>query len=89
MGRITVSEKAAMKAITYSDEARDQLMTNIRIMDNDVNSQFSGLQDPSFKRYLELSGQMQDLLARIGGKMEEISNYCQSVISWIRKYREI
>ena len=89
MARIKLSKEAAMKAINYSDEARDQLMANINIMDNNVNSQFSGLQDPAFKRYLELSGQMQDMLKQISGKMDEISQYCQSVIRWIDSYNEI
>jgi len=88
MARIKLSKEAAMKAINYSNDAREQLMTNISVMDNNVNSQFSGLQDPSFKRYLELSGQMQDMLTKIGGKMEEISDYCQSVIRWIDTYNE-
>lgn len=86
---IILSKEAAMKAIMYSNEAREQLMTNINVMDNNVNSQFSGLQDPSFRRYLELSEQMQNMLRQIGGKMEEISTYCQSVIRWIDKYSEL
>lgn len=88
MARIKLSKEAAMKAIRYSNEAREQLMTNINVMDNNVNSQFSGLQDPAFKRYLELSGQMQDMLKQISGKMESISDYCQSVIRWIDTYSE-
>ena len=88
MARIKLSKEAAMKAISYSNDAREQLMTNISIMDNNVNSQFSGLQDPAFKRYLELSGQMQNMIRQIGGKMEEISKYCESVIRWIDKYSE-
>ena len=89
MARIKLSEKAAMDAIRYSNEAREQLIANVNIMDNNVNSQFSGLQDPSLKRYLELSGQMQDMLKQISGKMESISDYCQSVIQWIRNYSEM
>lgn len=89
MGKIILSKEAAMKAINYSNEARDQLINNINIMDNEVNSQFSGLQDPSFRRYLELSDQMQDMLKQIGGKMDEISQYCQSVIRWIDSYSEM
>ena len=77
-----------MKAIAYSNDARDQLRMNISVMDNNVNSQFSGLQDPAFKRYLEMSGQMQDLLKQISGKMDEISQYCESVIRWIDSYSE-
>lgn len=88
MARIKLSKDAAMKAIAYSNEARDQLMTNINVMDNNVNSQFSGLQDPAFKRYLEMSGQMQDMLKQISGKMNDISQYCESVIRWIDSYSE-
>lgn len=88
MARIKLSKEAAMKAIAYSNEARDQLMTNINVMDNNVNSQFSGLQDPAFKRYLEMSGQMQDMLKQISGKMNDISQYCESVIRWIDSYSE-
>ena len=83
MSRFTISKDAAMKAITYSNDARDQLLTNVNVMDNNVNSQFTGLQDPSFRRYLELSDKMQEMLKQMGGKMDEISQYCQSVIRWI------
>lgn len=83
---IKLSKEACMKAISYSNDAREQLMANISVMDNNVNSQFSGLQDPSFQRYLELSEQMQGMLKQIGGKMDAISQYCQSVIRWIDDY---
>lgn len=88
MARIKLSKEAAMKAIAYSNDARDQLRMNISVMDNNVNSQFSDLQDPAFKRYLEMSGQMQDLLKQISGKMDGISQYCESVIRWIDSYSE-
>ena len=83
MARIKLSREAAMKAISYSDEAQKTLMANINVMDNNVNSHFTGLQDPTFKKYLELSGQMQEMLRQVSGKMNEISEYCQSVIRWI------
>lgn len=86
MGQIKLSKDACMRAITYSNEAREQLMTNISVMDNNVNSQFAGLQDPAFNRYLELSSQMQGMLKQIGVKMEAISEYCQLVIRWIDDY---
>ncbi len=88
MARIKLSQKAAQDAIKYSEEARDQLMMNINVMDNNVNSQFSGLKDPAFRRYLELSGQMQDLLKQISGKMDEVSEYCQKMIAFIKAYSE-
>lgn len=89
MGRITLSKEAAMKAIDYSNEAYEDLMANVSIMDNNVNSQFSGLQDPTFNRYLQLSEQMQNMIKQIAGNIEAISNYCQSVIRWIDGYNEL
>lgn len=88
MGQIKLSKDACTRAITYSNEANEQLMTNISVMDNNVNSQFTGLQDPAFNRYLELSSQMQGMLKQIGGKMEAISEYCQSVIRWMDDYSD-
>ena len=89
MARIKLSREAAMKAISYSDEARNELLNNISVMDNNVNSHFSGLQDPTFKKYLELSGQMQEMLKQVSGKLDEISTYCQSVIRWIDDFSEV
>lgn len=89
MGKIVLSSGAAMKVISYSDEARNELLTNINVMDNNVNSQFTGLQDPTFKKYLELSEQMQEMLRQISGKMNDISVYCQNVIRWIDMYSEL
>lgn len=88
MERIKLSKEAAMRVITYSREARDSLIKNINVMDRDVNDQFAGLQDPSFKRYLDLSDQMQSMLKQIGEKMDAISTYCESVIRWIDAYSE-
>ena len=89
MSRITLSRNAASAAVTYSEEAKNALLTNVNIMDNTVNSQFEGLQDPTFKKYLELSGQMQDMLKQVGMKMDSISEYCQDVIRWIDEYTDI
>ncbi len=88
MARITISKEAAMKAITYSNEAREELIQNVNIMNNNVNARFAGLQDPAYKQYYELSMQMQNLLTQIGGKMEDVSNYCGKVIRWIDEYNE-
>ena len=89
MAKIKLSKEAAMKAITYSDDANNQLMTNVKIMDNNVNSQFSGLRDPAFRRYLALSEEMQNLLSQVGARMMAISDYCRSVMRWIDNYSEI
>lgn len=86
MGQITLSKDACMKAITYSAETNGQLLANMNLMNNNVNSQFAGLQDPAFRRYLELSNQMHIMLKQISGKIEAISEYCKSVIRWIDEY---
>lgn len=88
MGQIKLSKDACMRAIEYSKEANELLMTNINIMDNNVNSQFTGLQDPAFNRYLDLSAQMQTMLKQIGEKMQAIADYCQAVIRWMDDYSE-
>lgn len=89
MGRIVLSREAAMKAISYSDEARNELLNNMNVMDNNVNSHFASLQDPTFKKYLELSAQMQEMLKRVSGKMDEISEYCQGVVRWIDDFSNV
>ena len=89
MARIKLSRNAALKAISYSDEARNELLSNINVMDNNVNSHFASLQDPTFKKYLELSGQMQEMLKQVSVKMDEISQYCQGVVRWIDDYSQV
>lgn len=88
MGRIKLSKDSAMKAITYSKEAYENLAQNARIMDQQVNNRFIGLKDPAYVSYLELSMQMQELLGQVGNKMEAVSDYCQSVIRWIDTYND-
>lgn len=85
----TISREAAQKAIRYSDEATTELRSNVNVMDNNVNSIFAGLQDPTIKKYLELSEQMQDMIKQVSGRMDAISEYCQSVIRWIDGYNDI
>ena len=88
MGRIKLSKESAMKAITYSQEAYENLAQNAKIMDTQVNNRFIGLKDPTYDSYLELSMQMQELLGQVGNKMEAVSEYCQSVIRWIDAYND-
>ena len=86
---IKLSKYACMKAITYSKEASDSLVQNANIMDNNVNSNFSGLQDPAFQKYLQLSEQMQNYLRQISAKMDDVARYCESVMRWMDEYNEI
>lgn len=88
MGRIKLSKDAAMKAISYSKEAFENLSQNAKIMDSRVNHQFIGLKDPAFISYLELSMQLQELLGQVGNKMEAVSDYCQAIIRWIDAYND-
>ena len=85
----TLPKDPVFRLKELADEARNDLLNNINIMDNNVNSHFSGLQDPTFRKYLELSGQMQEMLKQVSAKMNEISEYCQSVIDWISDFSEI
>ncbi len=89
MGRFQLSKEAAQSAIYYSDETREKLLNNIKIMDNNVYSLFANLKDPTFKKYIELSTQVDNLLIQISQRLDDISSYCRSVISWIDRYNEL
>ena len=86
---IKLSKEACRRAMTYSKDASEALVQNANIMDNNVNSHFSSLKDPAFQKYLELSEQMQNQLRLISQKMEDVSNYCAGVISWMDEDSEI
>lgn len=86
MARIVLPEAAVQQAKRYSEETRDALLNNVTIMDNNINSQFAGLQDPTFQSYLQLSEQLQTSIKQVGVKLDEISQYCQEVINWINKF---
>ncbi len=88
MGRIQLSERAARAVKAAANEASADLLTNVNVMDNNVNSLFSGLKDPSVRKYLELSNQMQDMIKQMAGSMEAISEYCDKVIAWMQSYSE-
>lgn len=88
MSKIILSKEACKKAISYSEDASAALLGELRIMDNDVNSCFQGLQDPTIQKYLQLSSQMQDMIKQVTVKMNEISEYCQGVIRWIEIYEQ-
>lgn len=86
---IKLSKEACKRAATYSREASESLQQNASVMDNNVNSQFSGLQDPAFQKYLQLSEQMQQVLRQISERMDDVSRYCESVIRWMDEYNDI
>lgn len=83
---IMLSREAALKVIEYSKDTRLQLLSNANILDNNVNAQFEGLNDPSVQKYVQLSEQMHNSLNLLGAKLEEIENYCQRVIRFIDEY---
>ena len=86
---IRLSKESVLKAIHYSKETENELKKNTRIFDDNVNSQFINLIDPTFKKYLELSEKMQEMLTRLSMKIGEISDYCESVIRWIDQYNKL
>ncbi len=89
MARTKLSKAAANSAITYSHDASERLLHNVNVLDKNVNAQFSGLSDPTYNRYLELSDQMQTMLKQVGDRMEAVATYCRSVIKWIDLYNQI
>lgn len=86
---IKLSKEACRRAIDYSKEASEQLQANANVMDNNVNSNFSGLHDPAFKKYLELSENMQEYLRRISQRMDDVARYCEGVMRWMDEYSDI
>lgn len=89
MGKFQLSKAAAQSAIYYSTETREKLLNNIKIMDNNVYSLFATLKDPTLKKYVELSTQVDKLLIQITQRLDDISSYCRQVITWIDKYNEL
>lgn len=86
---IKLSKDACQRAITYSREASESLTQNANVMDNNVNAQFSALQDPAFQKYLQLSEQMQQYLRQISQKMDDVGRYCERIMRWMDEYNEI
>lgn len=72
-----------------ADEAKEDLMANINVMDTNVNAHFVDVEDDDIKKYLELSSQMQDKLKEICGKIGEVSDYCQGVIDWFENFTSV
>ena len=87
MARIQLSESAAMKIIEYSNSTGEELLTNVRVMDNNVNTNFEGLNDPVIKRYLELSENLNDTIKQISQKTNDVAEYCKAVLTWIEAYK--
>ncbi len=89
MSKVRLSKAAASRVISFTDEAYNALISNVRAMDSRVNSQFTGMVDPALKRYAELSEKLQNTLRQIGTNMEAISKYCRAVMRWIDDYGQI
>ena len=89
MSKVRLSKAAASRVISFTDEAYNALISNVRAMDSRVNSQFTGMVDPALKRYAELSEKLQNTLMQIGTNMEAISKYCRAVMRWIDDYGQI
>ena len=89
MATIKLSKNAAMRAKSFSKEAYESLYSNMKILDGRVNSLFIAVKDPVFKKYLELSNEMQNLLRKISADIEKVSQYCDTIVRWIDTYNQI
>lgn len=84
-----LSISSATKAINLSKEAQEKIKSNITILDNNVNSYYSNLTDPTIIKYQQLVEKMDELLKMVTNRMEDISAYCEKVIAWIKEYNNI
>lgn len=89
MSQIKLSIGAAQNVKKISEDTKDKLINNIKILDGEVNSIFASLQDPTVKKYLELSENLQKSLTGIAQSIEGIEEYCNAVIAWIQGYNKI
>ena len=87
MSKIQLSTSSALKIIDYSNRTGQELLTNVKVLNDDVNSQFRGLNDPVIKKYLELSEELNDSIKIICQKTNDVSDYCKTVINWIEMYK--
>lgn len=86
MARSTISLRAIRDAIECSQETAEVLSANAQILDSEVNARFTGLQDPTYRSYLELSENMQTTIRQLAGELARISEYCQKVYTHIAHY---
>ena len=84
MAVIKLSREAANKVIQYSTEAYEELNSNTVKLNQMVMLQFQNLKDPvASQKFMELMMQLENMLKQVGATMEEIRQYCQTVIRWI------
>ncbi len=82
----TISVEAATRIRELSVGTADSLRSNIAVMDANVDSKISGLNDPSLQRYTQLSGDLKSKLNMVCQKIDDIVNYCNQVIAWVDNY---
>lgn len=74
--------KAAQRTEALSDEACDELMQNIKILEENVNARFRDVQDDNIQKYLNLFDEINAKIREISGKISVISDYSSTVVSW-------
>jgi len=86
MGKNVLSIPAAKRAIEESQQTREALMRNLKLLDDVVNEGFRGLLDPTIKAYLKMSDEVSEMLRKIGMSMDACEDYCRRIINWIIEY---
>ena len=86
MSKIKLSKETAMEVIKRTNETREQLKNNVRMMETNVNRNFEQIRDPSVKKYLQLQDTVKQNLGIMFEEMDNVVEYCKYIIRWIDEY---
>lgn len=84
MSTIKLSKTAALKVIRYSEEMFEELNSNTKQLNDQIVAHMLNLKDPvATTKHMELMQLLEDELKHIGMTVEDITQYCESMIRWI------
>lgn len=72
----------ALRTKSISDEARDELMQNVKVLEENVNAHFRDVQDENVQKYLSSFDEINAKIREISEKIRDISDYSSTVVSW-------
>lgn len=85
---VNVTEKAVIDAKKFSDDTKEALEKNLRILETEIEPELRSWNDTHVLRYLRVSDEITQAIRGISQNLEKISVYCVEEYRWIIEYKE-
>lgn len=89
MSKILLTRSAIVRGKELCADSKEQILKNSNTMNENINTLFKDIFDPSIKKYIELNDVLSEALEKVTRKMDDLGEYCDKVLTWYDKYNNL